>query len=350
MASGDRLVDWQALQHFTKLVFAGAGMTEENAAVEAEVLVWANRRGVDSHGVQRVESYLRQVDEGNMDPQADIRILKETAAVLYVEGDHAFGPVVTVFAMEKVIAKARETGIGWALIRNTTHQGAMGYYVEMAARAGMAGIAIVCNPPNMAPWGASAAGLHNSPIAIGVPGKEHAPIILDMATSVAAFGKISVAIDQGVSIPEDWALDADGKPTTDPKEAATLCPAGEYKGSGLAMMFESLTSLMANNPLLTPYLLGRGGVRPGKQNSVVAALDIGFFEDVDGYRTHIDELVEGLKRLPRADGVDEIMMPGEPEARVQAERDQRGIPLPPGTWEKLEKAAETYGLDLPPVL
>ncbi|MFC1526323.1 Ldh family oxidoreductase [Candidatus Latescibacterota bacterium] len=347
MADGDRVVDRQALQDFTARVFTAAGMTEKDAAVEAEVLVWANLRGVDSHGVQRIEEYLARVDEGNMNPKARIQVLKESPAVLYVEADHAFGPVVTVFTMEKVMTKAREVGLGWALIRNTTHQGAMGYYVEMAAKAGLAGIAMVCNPPNMAPWGATARGVHNSPIAIGVPGKDHRPLILDMATSIAAGGKVQVAVDKGISIPDSWALDEEGRPTTDPKQVKALRPAGEYKGSGLAMMFESLTSIMANNPLLTPTLLDRGGVRPGKQNSVVAAVDISFFSDVDGYGAHIDELVRGIKGLPRADGVDEIMMPGEPEARVQEEREENGIPLPPGTWRKMAVAAERFGLDLP---
>ncbi|MFH1567544.1 MAG: Ldh family oxidoreductase [Gemmatimonadota bacterium] len=347
MAEGERIVDWQDLRTFTAKVFAGAGMSEKDAAVEADVLVWANLRGVDSHGVQRVEEYLKRAEEGNMNPRAEIRVLRESAAALYLEGDHAFGPVVTVFAMEKVIAKAREQGVGWALIRNTTHQGAMGYYVEMAALAGLAGIAIVTNPPNMAPWGARAPGVHNSPIAIGVPGGRHRPLILDMAPSIAAGGTVQVAIDKGIPIPDTWALDAEGRPTTDPKQVKALRPAGEYKGSGLAMLFECLTSIMADNPLLVPTLLARGGVRPGKQNSVVAAVDIGFFGEVAGYGAHIDELVQGIKALPRAAGCDEIMVPGEVEDRVSQERQQKGIPLPAGTWRKLAAAAERFGLELP---
>ena len=157
-------------------------------------------------------------------------------------------------ALDKALDKAREAGIGWGLIRNTTHQGAMGYYVEMAAKQNMAGIALVCNPPNMAPTGARSAGVHNSPLAIGVPAQERPPILFDMATSVAAHGKIGVAIDKGVSIPDDWAIDAEGNPTTDPKKARVLLPAGGYKGYGLALMFECLSSVMMGNPLLGPCL------------------------------------------------------------------------------------------------
>jgi len=175
-------VDWKSLQEFTKAVFVEIGMPPEGAAIEAEVLVWANLRGIDSHGVLRIPSYLASVEAGGMNPTPDIRIEKETPATLLIEGDHAFGPVVTTFAMERVMQKARAVGIGWALIRNTTHQGAMGYYSLMAARAGMAGIAIVCNPPNMAPYGAKRAGVHNSPITIAVPGKRRRPLVLDMAT------------------------------------------------------------------------------------------------------------------------------------------------------------------------
>jgi ureidoglycolate dehydrogenase (NAD+) len=156
--------------------------------------------------------------------------------------------------MKRMMEKAKKVGIGWGIVKNLTHQGAMGYYALMAAEVGMAGLTIVTNPPNMAPFGAKAAGVHNSPIAISVPAKRHAPLILDMATSVAAAGKITVAIDKNVSIPPGWALDKDGNPTTDAKKAAILLPFGGAKGSGLAMMFECLSSVMSGNPFLGPAL------------------------------------------------------------------------------------------------
>ena len=151
-------VNWEELRVFTREVFIRAGVPAEDAAIEAEVIVWANLRGVDSHGVLRIPWYLELIDKGEMKTRPTIHVLTETAATLVIDADHALGPVVTTWAMRRVMAKASDVGIGWGLIKNTTHQGAMGYYPLMAAQSGMAGLAIVCSPPNMAPYGASAAG------------------------------------------------------------------------------------------------------------------------------------------------------------------------------------------------
>jgi len=343
----DTLIQYRPLQAFTAQLFEAMGMSPADAAIEAEVLVWANLRGVDSHGVLRVPQYLRSVEMGGMNPKARYRIERETPATLLVEGDHAFGPVVTVFTMKKAIEKARQVGVGWAVIRNTSHQGAMAYYSLMAAREGMAGIAIVTNPPNMAPTGAKAAGVHNAPLSIAVPANEHGTICLDMATSVAARGKIDVAVDKGIPIPLGWALDRDGQPTTDPSAAWVLLPAGGYKGYGMALMFECLAGMMVGNPLLVPTLLNLYKLRPGTQNSIVAAVNISAFTDLDEYKASADLLVKGIKGLPRMDGVEEILLPGEIEDRMYAQRARDGVPLPQGTVDNLRAAAGKLGVEMP---
>lgn len=348
MAQDEARVAWGPLKEFAREVFIRAGLPPQDAEIEAEVLIWANLRGVDSHGVLRIPWYLELVDKGQMNPRPNIQVLRETPAALLIDADRAFGPVVTTFAMKQVMEKARQMGIGCGLIRNTTHQGAIGYYPLMAAKKDMTGIALVCSPPNMAPYGARAAGVHNSPIAIAVPAKRHRPLILDMATSIAAGGKLLLAIDKGIPIPEGWALDKDGNPTTDPKMAAALMPIGGPKGSGLALMFECLSSLMVGNPLLEPLLLGQEQVRSHKQNSIVAAIDIGTFIDVEEYKEHVDNLIEGLKALPKAEGFDEILVPGEPEDRIYEERMRHGIPLPQGTVRRLRDVAERLDIGLPP--
>jgi ureidoglycolate dehydrogenase (NAD+) len=249
--------------------------------------------------------------------------------------------------MQRAMQKAREVGIGWGVIRNTTHQGAIGYSSRMAALEGMAGIALVCSPPNMAPYGAKAPGVHNSPITIAVPGRRPHPLLLDMSTSIAAGGKLRLAVDRGTPIPQGWALTKVGEPTPDPNLASVLLPAGGPKGSGLALMFETLTGLMAGNPVLIPMLLGHERVRRHRQNSVVTAINIATFTDLERYRQGVDYLIEGLKTLPKADGTQEILAPGELEARTCVERTRDGIPLPEGTVGRLRAVAERFSVEMP---
>ncbi len=362
MARKEMRIPWQSLHEFASNVFVKAGCPHEDAKVEASALIWANLRGVDSHGVLRIPWYVENIDKGIMNPKPIIHTLKETPATLFIEADRALGPVVTVHAVKLTVEKAKKVGICWTLIRNLTHQGALGYYSQMMAEQGMAGLVFVCNPPNMAPHGAKAAGVHNSPIAISVPAKRHPPINLDMATSVVAGGKLWLAVDRGTTIPLGWALDKDGNPTTDPKEYATLLPMSGPKGSGLAMMFECLSSVMAGNPLLEPSLFGTVKEEEGKsdvqwerpglvprhnQNSVVAAINISHFTDLEGYKEHIDNLIDGIKALPKAQGFGEIFVPGEPEERTCLERSRNGIPLPEGTIRNLRGMEKKFGIKLP---
>jgi len=345
MSQDEVRVAWQPLKAFAREVFIRTGMPPEDAEMVAEVLIWANLRGIDSHGVLRIPWYIDLVDAGQMNPRPNIEVLKETVATVFIEADRAFGPVVTTFAMNRVMEKAKQVGVGWGLIRNLTHQGAIGYYSLMAAKADMAGITVVCSPPNMAPYGAKAKGLHNSPISIAVPAKRHRPIVLDMATSVAAGGKLLLAIDKGIPIPEGWALDRDGNPTTDPNRAAILIPVGGPKGSGLALMFECLSSIMADNPLLEPVLVNKSQESRHNQNSVVAAIDISMFTDVERYKSHVDTLIDCLKALPKAEGVDEVFVPGELEDRCYDERIQHGIPIPERTMRNLRRVAERFEVE-----
>ena len=341
------LVDPDDLKRFTTEVFEHAGMPPGDAEIEADVLVWANLRGVDSHGVLRIPWYIQNVDDGVFNVSPEIEVEKETAATLLIEGDYAFGPVVTVFAMNKTIEKARDAGVCWSIIRNTTHQGAMAYYSLMAVEHDMAGIAVVCSPPNMAPFGAKGKGVHNSPIAIAVPAKEGDPLVIDMATSVVAGGKLNLAQDKGEPIPLEWSLDPEGNPTAVPSFDNILLPFAGPKGSGLALMFATLSNIMVGNPLLEPNITGRAPTARGVQNSFLVALDIGAFTDVEKYKADIDALIAAQKTLPKADGFEDILVPGEPEYRTQAERSRNGIPLPMGTVRNLRAVAERFGVRMP---
>ena len=350
MADNRRRVGGPALRGFVGEVFQAAGMAPEHAATVAEILVWANLRGVDSHGVLRVPRYLNLIDQGLTNPRPDLRVVSERAAVLTVEGDRGPGAVVMSFAMDRAIEKAREAGIGWALARNTTHAGAVGFYTLKAAQQDMAGIVVMSSRPNMVYHGARAAGVATSPLAIAAPGHDHPPLMLDMATGVVAWGKIAHARDSGQPIPADWAMTADGESTTDAAKAAIPMPLGGPKGAGMALMFEVLTSVLAGVPLISDALLGVPGGTRHKQNGVAVAIDIAAFTDIAAFKLEIDRLAEALKTLPRADGIDEIMAPGERGDRVLTERTRDGIPLAPGTWDRLAEVATDLGLSLPETL
>jgi LDH2 family malate/lactate/ureidoglycolate dehydrogenase len=356
-------VDWETLKEFTKEVFVRADMSPKDAEIQAEALVWANLRGVDSHGVLRIPYYLENIGKGVMNPKPNIRINNETPAILSIDADRACGPVVTVMAMNQAIEKAEKVGIGWVLISNTTHQGAIGFYSQIASKKDMSGIVFACScgTPKMAPYGAKAAAVHNSPIAISVPAKHHPALILDIATSVAAGGKIKLALDKGISMPVGWALDKDGNPATDPSKADCYLPFGGHKGSGLALMFECLSSVMVGYPLLETIPIGELNSKAqgakattdslasryashGIASSVVAAINIGMFTNVEMYKERIDILIDSIKALPKADGFDEILVPGEIEERTFRERSKSGIPLAEGTARKLRSIAEKLGI------
>lgn len=345
MSDAEVRVDQDEIRRFTRDVFEKVGMPPADAETEADVLVWANLRGVDSHGVLRIPLYLTYLEMGSFNPSPDIRVVRETAATMLIDADQALGPVVTKMATERAIEKARDVGIGWAVIRKTCHQGAMGYYALMAAEQDMVGFATVSGLPNMVPHGAKSPGVHNSPIAISVPAKRHRPLVLDMATSVVAGGKIDLAVDKGVPLPLGWLVDEDGEPTTDPKFRDRMVPIGGPKGSGLALMLECMSSLMVGNPMLAPKLAGKEMPR-GSQNSTIAAINIAAFTDVDAYKENVDKIIDELKALPTTEGADEVRMPGEPEDRVHEDRLRNGVPMPQGTLDRLREVSVRLGVPL----
>jgi ureidoglycolate dehydrogenase (NAD+) len=268
----------------------------------------------------------------------------ETAAVVVLDADRAAGPVAMTAAMAHAMRKARDVGAGLVLVRATTHTAALGYYTLAAAREGMAGIALAASTPLMAYHGARTAGVSTTPISIAMPGGEHAPLLLDMSTGVIAMGKLVQARRTGEPLPAGAALDADGHPTTDATKALTPLPLGGPKGSGLALMVECLTSLVLANPIAAEVLEGTGEGKRHRQNCLALAIDIARFGDPRAFRREAGRLIRVLKALPRAAGVDEILMPGERGRRTLERRTREGIPLPPGVVAELAHVAEPLGV------
>lgn len=347
MKNDSRIVSPDALTTFVKDLFTASGLPSEDAALIARVLVWSNLRGVDSHGVLRIPGYLARVENGINNPTPDMKIVTDLPAAAVLDADRAFGQVALNRAAAIAIEKAAVCGIGLCLIRRATHMGAIGYFTLEIAAEGMAGIAINVSRPNMAYPGARAAGIATSPISISVPGAGHAPLMLDMATATQSMGKIVLARDAGTPLGEGWAIDSDGNPTTDPNKAAIPTALGGHKGGGLSLMFECLTSLMVANPLIAPFIEDAPDGRRHMQNGMMIAIDISKFGDVGEYAREVDRLAAAIKTLPRGDGVDEILVPGERGDRVLEQRRADGIPLPAGTWQRLAEVATPLDVDMP---
>jgi LDH2 family malate/lactate/ureidoglycolate dehydrogenase len=332
------------LTRFATDIFAHAGLPRADAGVVAEVLVWANLRGVDTHGVMRVPRYIDLIENGDMNPEPAIRIRTETPASVLIEADRAAGPVAMMRAVSEAVRKARGAGVGLALVRATTHTAALGYYTLAIARERMAGIALAGSWPNVVYHGARAAGVSTSPISIAVPGGE--PVVLDMATSLVSMGKLNQAKKLGKPIPEGWALDGEGNPTTDPQAAQTPLPMAGAKGSGLSFMVECLASLIASNPLLAESLEGTLEGGRHRQNGFVLAIDLAQFGDPESFAREVDRLVKALKALPHAANTDEILMPGERGRRTLEQRTREGIPLARAVHEELQAIAARLGVTM----
>lgn len=335
-----------ALRQFTQNVFVHAGMSPAHAGIVADVLVWADLRGVDSHGVMRIPQYLGLIDRGDLNPAPAMTVRSETAAVVLVETDRAAGPVAMTEAMAAALRKAAQAGLGVALVRGTTHTGALGYYTLRATHEGMAAIALAATIPLMAYHGARAAGVGTNPISIAVPGGDRGPVLLDMGMGVVSMGRLMQARKAGQPIPDGWALDGTGNPATDPQVARVPLPLGGPKGSGLSLMIECLISLVVSNPILAEALEVTAEGRRHKQNGLVLAIDLARFGDPAAFRRQVDRLIRAIKALPRDPDVVEILMPGERGHRVFEQRSRNGIPISRAVFGELKSVADRLGVTM----
>lgn len=344
MSSAPRIVSAGPLREFCKSLFGALGMPESDAAIQSEVLVWANLRGVDSHGVLRVPRYAEWLRDGQMNPEPVFTTVSNTSACRVIDADRASGAVAMMRAMNDAVDIAHTTGIGWVIVRKTTHAGPAGYFTRFAAERSMAGISIVTSRPNMAWHGAGAAGVATSPVAIAVPGPD-GPLMLDMATSSIAVGAIKQARATGRALPENVALTSAGEPTRDPQQAAIPLPLGGPKGAGLALLFECLLGVLVEYPLLAPALSGEPTQHA--QNGLCAAIDIAAFTQPHDYERRIGELAEAIKSLPAVSPDTEIQLPGERGDRTYRQRKSDGIPIPNAVWDQLASVADSLNVPLP---
>ena len=322
-------------------IFVRAGMVEDNARTVAEVLVWAELRGMGSHGVMRVPRYVEWMRRGDLNGRPEMKT-RESGATISVDADRAAGPVAMVHAAERAVAKARETGVALALVRSTTHTGAIGYYTQLGARGGMATIAITASVPNMAYHGARAAGVSTAPLSIAVPGDDE-PLALDMGSGVISVGKLAQARRSGERLAEGSALDSAGNPTTDARSASIPLPLGGPKGSGLALLIECLSSLLAGNPILAEALEGTPKGKRHYQNALLIAIDVARFLPLPEFKQQVKRLIRAIKALPAQPGA-EILVPGERGARSAQQTSD--IRLPPSVLDELRALAASLGVQV----
>jgi ureidoglycolate dehydrogenase (NAD+) len=332
------------LTNFARAVFESAGVSPDDAAIWADTLIWANLRGVDSHGVLRIPRYVQLLESGEINARPNIQRLISAGAIALLDADRAPGPIAMHRAMDDAIEHARNVHVGWCVARNITHAGAVGHFALKAAAAGMIGVVMTASVPLMAYHGSKGSVVSTNPIAIAVPAANRPPLLLDMATATVALGKITQARNSDATIPLDWGIDKDGIPTTDPHKVATLLPMSGMKGSGLSLMIECIASLTAGNPVIAPALTGRTGTN---MNGTALALDIAAFGDRALFLNDVDALGDAITAQPTAPGTDRLRLPGERGDAVRTERERTGIPLPSGTWSGLAAVAAARGIAMP---
>lgn len=338
------------LETLIRDLFVSAGVSEADAAAAAPVFVWANLRGVDSHGLSRVPRYLELFDSGEANASPNISVDSSKPGVVVVDADRAPGPVALTKAADIAIEKAKEQGIALVSVRTTVHTGAIGFYTARIADAGLVGLGMVAGMPNMGYEGAAGASVATSPLAISVPGTGKYPTVsLDMATAVIALGKIAQFKRQGKELPEGAAVTADGRPTTDPNEAKIPLPVGGAKGSALSLMFELLTSVLVTAPILTGFHGGVEGGRKHRQNATIIAIDPSAVGSIEEFQANVDATVDTIHGLPTAPGADAVLVPGERGAATFEKRSAAGIPVPEKLWNEVVEAAQKAGVAVPEV-
>jgi ureidoglycolate dehydrogenase (NAD+) len=332
----------QDLEAFAEQLLRAGGYARAHAVQTAKVLVWANARGADSHGVLRIPRYIEMVEQDIIVPDAQIQMEKSEGAIAVLEAGRAPGASAMNRAMDEAVGLAERFGIGWCSARNITHAGAVGYYAQQAVAKGCIGVVMTASGPLMAYHGSSVSGVSTNPLSVAVPSGDR-PLLLDMSTSTVALGKIMLAKDAGRPIPEGWAIDETGAPATDPAKVSTLTPLGGPKGSGLSLMIEVLSSLLVSNPVISKALQGeRGGM-----NGVALAVSLSAFGPEEAFRSQVDDLASVLRALPKASGVDKILMPGERGGREADARYSSGIPLAEGTEKRLFALSDRLGVSVP---
>jgi LDH2 family malate/lactate/ureidoglycolate dehydrogenase len=338
------------LNNFCREVLERLDLPADEAGLVADCIVEADLRGVHSHGMIRFPVYVRRLQAGVFNPRPNIRAVRETRTTAVVDGDNGMGQLVSLRAMELAIEKAKDGDCVWVSVGNSNHNGAEAYFAQMAVAHDMIGFCFSVGGINhVTPWGGAEAMLGNNPFAIAIPAGDELPVVLDMACSVAARGRVNVAAARGESIPEGWCTDAQGRPTTDPNEALKgfVLPIAGPKGYALTTVIGMLSTMLSGGAFGTDVThLYDDFERPQNIGHLLGVLPVSSFVDSAEFKRRMDKGIREIKGVKKAPGVTEIFLPGEREHRTMLERRQTGIPLAVGTVSELQELSEEFGIPL----
>lgn len=336
------------LQDFIARCLASCGMPVADTATVARLMTQADLIGQDGHGVFRLPMYVKRIRAGGMNMTPKFRILSDRTATALVDGDNGMGHLVMHHATQLAMEKARKTGVAWVGARMSNHAGPASLYAMMPAKENMIGLYLAVGSANhLPPWGGTEMLLSTNPIAVAIPSQNYPPIVLDMATTVAAYGKVKTAAQRGEKMPEGWMIDREGNPLTDPARAAEgfLLPIGGPKGYGLALVFGILAGVL-NGAAFGRDVIDFNADAQTVTNTgqMILALDIAAFMDPAEFRAGIDEVWSQMKSSDRMPGVDEIRLPGERLNSVRQDRLENGIPIPSQLRANLSDLARDLGV------
>ncbi len=340
----------EELAHFAMQLAMKSGVGKEDASILAESLMDASLQGIDTHGISRLPIYLKRISMGLIDPKAKMTFTEKKPAVGILDAKNGLGQVAGKKAMDEAMGLAKKVGIGAVGVVNSQHFGAAGYYCSNAARQGFIGMAFTNAEPALPPWGSYQAFFGTNPISMGVPTGSGVPVIIDLSTSIVARGKIVAAARAKTPIPADWALDAEGKPTTDPQRAldgSVLTMSGP-KGYALALMVDVLAGVVTGGSFgRNVKSMYKDMEHPANVSHMLIAIDVAAFMPVEEFAARMQLLIGELKASPKRDGVSQIYIPGERKYLTKRVRLESGIELDASVATELYHLAGELGV-LPP--
>lgn len=321
------------LRVWTEQVFQKVGVSKEDAVLLTDSLIEANLRGVDTHGITRMLCvYVKRMQVGVVNPKTELKVLREHPSTALIDCKNSIGQVASNYAMRMTIEKAKKTGVAFVATTHSNHYGAAAYWAMMALPHGMIGFSSTNAPAVVAPTGGRTPMLGTNPFAIAIPAGQEQPMVLDLATTVVARGRILLYAKQNKPLEPGWAFDAQGRPTTDAQAAlkGLLAPIGGYKGYGIALAIDMLCGVLTGSSYGThfPGFLADNLKDPTDVGSVFAAVNVESFMDLPDFTAGMDKAIREIKTSEKAEGVTRIYIPGEIELETKADRLKNGIPIP----------------------